>query len=79
MRRIMAVKKQGTLEFNAKGVPDTIDHVNSALKNLGKGVDLDQEIFSWFFLLSGYHYMEMVSVSQGKAAQTVRFVDRAVT
>ena len=75
----MAVKKQGTLEFNAKGVPDTIDHVNSALKNLGKGIDLDQEIFSWFFLLSGYHYMEMDSVSQGKAVQVVSFAVQAVT
>lgn len=31
----------GTLELNAKGVLDTINNVNSALKNLGKGVDLD--------------------------------------
>ncbi len=75
----MTDKKQGTLELNAKGMPDTIDHVNSAQKNLGKGVDLDQKMFSWFLLLSGYHYMEMDSVSQGRAAQSVGITVRAVT
>lgn len=34
-------KQLGTLTLDAKGVLATINQVNSALKNLGKGVDLD--------------------------------------